>query len=81
MSPASTAPNEKVVAAASRLTEKLVTSRSGVAVPTNVGRISPAGSDTVAATAGVPAKAATITSATLVVLIGLPLFKDAPPER
>src|SRR5438046_2679199 len=48
MSPAKTAPSENVVAAGLRLTEKLVTSTSGLTTPVKLGRKSLTGSATVA---------------------------------
>src|SRR5438270_6305686 len=74
MSPARTAPSVNVVAAGFRLTEKLVTSRSGLAVPTKLGSMSPTGSDTVAvANAGDAMSAEIKTAESLNVFIEEPL--------
>src|SRR5438270_10209077 len=80
MSPARTAPSVNVVAAEFRLTEKLVTSRSGLPVPTKLGSMSPTGSDTVAdANAGEATSAEIRTAESLKVFIEKPLL--VPPLR
>src|SRR5438270_11330810 len=78
MSPARTAPSVNVVAAEFRLTEKLVTSRSGLPVPTKLGSMSPTGSDTVAdANAGEAISAEIRTAESLSIFIEEPLL--VPP--
>ena len=68
-----------VVAAEFRLTEKLVTSRSGLPVPTKLGSMSPTGSDTVAAAnAGEATSAEIRTAESLSVFIEEPLL--VPPR-
>src|SRR4051794_29868124 len=78
ISPARTAPSEKLVAVASRLTAKLVTSRSGLLVPVKLGRMSPAASTIEAARSGEPAIRASRATVNDIVFIELPLLWDAP---
>src|SRR3954462_8203330 len=79
MSPARTASNEKVVALGSRSTEKLVTSRSGLPVPTKLGRMSPTGSLTVVANAGELMIIGSTARAMWIVFMGNPC-SGAPPR-
>src|SRR6478672_6454236 len=81
MSPARVAPNENVVAPASRLTAKLVTSRSGLPLPTKLGRMSPTASTTEAALAGEAAMMDKRATANGNLFMGVPPALLAPSEE